>query len=459
MSSEPDRNPSPPPELLTNKDLLPDRIGESVYSKRWLYKTLMNIIAWCENPKNALENKVTFTSNSSSLEESTKKTDNDSETELDENTLEMVELDSKIEDQACTLWDMSANKEVAEFLNASSVPNIFFDIIVETKSPRLLEIVIGILGNMSSFDSICKSLSENKNLLNYIIILTGTSDTPTLLQVFRVILCGVSNKKSQNLWFDAFEENPYFMENIKFIFENSLKNTVIKGAFQLLHGILNENVKYCEMWGQPSHLKAIIDAGKQSLKLQECLDNFFCVLNILCQHPPNIEELAKNWLNLQFLFEASFLSLGEEETLPHRTRLAAVFSCFDTYDTLLTSDYIKREQVVFEIDSLKAMCTVAQSISALISDIRKHNLEVLDFDNPQENLPRNFLRRIEERDGTQYVTMMTEKEFDSWTILLETIIATARILSSYVEKGDKLEILEDIMNSEVAKENVGILII
>ncbi|GFY71919.1 protein SAAL1 [Trichonephila inaurata madagascariensis] len=73
MSSDPDRNPSPPPELLANKDLLPDRIGESVYSKQWLYKTLMNIIAWCENPKNALENKVTFTSNSSKLEDSTDK--------------------------------------------------------------------------------------------------------------------------------------------------------------------------------------------------------------------------------------------------------------------------------------------------------------------------------------------------------------------------------------------------
>lgn len=456
MSSEPDRNPSPPPELLTNKDLLPDRIGESVYSKQWLYKTLMDIITWCENPKNALENKITFTSNGSNLENATEETDNN---KIDENTLEMVELDSKIEDQACTLWDMSANKEVAEFLNASSVPNIFFDIIVETKSPRLLEIVIGILGNMSSFDSICKSLSENKNLLNYIVMLTGTSDTPTLLQVFRIILCGVSNKKSQHFWFDAFEENPCFMENIKFIFENSLMNAVIKGAFQLLHGILNENTKYCEMWGQPSYLKAIVDAGKQSLKLQESLDNFFCVLNTLCMHPPNVEELAKNWLNLQFLFDASFLSLGEEETLPHRTRVAAVFSCFDTYDTLLTSDYVKHEQVVIETDCLKAMCSVACSINALISDIRKHNLEVLDLENPREELPRNFLRRIEERDGTQYVTMMTKKEFDSWTILLETIIATARILSSYVEKEDELEILEEIMNSEVVKENVGILII
>ena len=40
-----DRNPSPPPEILdSDENLVPDRIGDSVYSKRWLYKTLMNML-------------------------------------------------------------------------------------------------------------------------------------------------------------------------------------------------------------------------------------------------------------------------------------------------------------------------------------------------------------------------------------------------------------------------------
>ncbi|CAL1276597.1 unnamed protein product [Larinioides sclopetarius] len=281
MSFNSDRNPSPPPELLGNEALLPDRIGDSVYSKQWLYKTLMKIL-----------------------------------------------------------------QEVAEFLDASMAPAIFLDVIDKTRSPRLVEIVVGILGNMSSFDSTCQSISSNNSLIFSILSLSGTSDTPALLQVFRVILCGVSNENTQNMWFEAFEGSPIFMENMKFIFENSLSSTVIKGAFQLLYSILNENAKYCKMWGQPSHIKAIIEAGKQSLKLHENLDNFFCVLNALCQYTPNIEILVHNWVELSLLFDLYFLSLDEEDALPDRLRITAVFSCFDTYNTLLNYENMQCEQVV-----------------------------------------------------------------------------------------------------------------
>ncbi|CAL1276596.1 unnamed protein product [Larinioides sclopetarius] len=369
MSFNSDRNPSPPPELLGNEALLPDRIGDSVYSKQWLYKTLMKIL-----------------------------------------------------------------QEVAEFLDASMAPAIFLDVIDKTRSPRLVEIVVGILGNMSSFDSTCQSISSNNSLIFSILSLSGTSDTPALLQVFRVILCGVSNENTQNMWFEAFEGSPIFMENMKFIFENSLSSTVIKGAFQLLYSILNENAKYCKMWGQPSHIKAIIEAGKQSLKLHENLDNFFCVLNALCQYTPNIEILVHNWVELSLLFDLYFLSLDEEDALPDRLRITAVFSCFDTYNTLLNYENMQCEQVVIEPGVLKIINKIAHSVSALILDIRKHNMEVLDLQNPQDQPPRKFLRRIEERDGTQYITMMTEYEFNQWTVLSEIIIDTAKTLLKYTEK-------------------------
>ncbi|XP_055935302.1 protein SAAL1-like [Argiope bruennichi] len=448
MSLNSDRNPSPPPELLGNEDLLPDRIGDSVYSKQWLYKTLMVILEWCESPDSP-ENTTPKTC---------VQTNNDSEGKSPDSK-DIIELDPRIEDDACILWDMSANKEVAEFLDTSMAPSIFLDVIDKTRSPRLLEIVVGILGNMSSFDSTCQSISKNSRLVNSILLLTGTSDSPTLLQVFRVILCGVSNENTQNIWFEAFEKNPFFMENMKFIFENSLSGTVIKGTFQLLYSILNENAKYCRMWGEPSHIKAIIIAGKQSLKLHENLDNFFCVLNALCQYTPNIELLVQNWTELKLLFDLYFLSLDEEDGLPDRLRITAVFSCFDTYNTLLNYENMQCEQVVVESQVLEIINKIAHSVSALILDIRKSNMEVLDLQNPQRDPPRKFLRRIEERDGTQYITMMTEYEFNQWTVLLEIIIDTAKTLLKYTEKESEKDILEDILNSEVVKENIGVLII
>ncbi|GIY55110.1 hypothetical protein CEXT_547151 [Caerostris extrusa] len=254
----PFRNPSPPPEILDNPDFWPDRIGDTMYSKKDTYEILMDIWKWCDV---TVEYKSTFMKADA--------TDNSEE--------DIIELDPKLEDRACFLLEMSAEKyEVAEFLNEINVPNIFLNIIDKTKSPRLLELIIR----------------------NYVVSLSGTSDTPTLLNVFRLILCGLSNQNTQKLWFDAFEENPSFMENLKFIFKNCLVHIVVHGAFQLLDRILNENLNYCILWGESSYMKAIISAGKQLMKGEEKenLDNFFCVLNSICQYTLNVEELAKIFL-------------------------------------------------------------------------------------------------------------------------------------------------------------------
>ena len=40
-----DRNPSPPPEILEHSELLSEeRIGDTVFSKHWLFTTLMKLI-------------------------------------------------------------------------------------------------------------------------------------------------------------------------------------------------------------------------------------------------------------------------------------------------------------------------------------------------------------------------------------------------------------------------------
>ncbi|KFM78315.1 Protein SAAL1, partial [Stegodyphus mimosarum] len=164
MSFDSDRNPSPPPEILKNENLVPDRVGKSVYSKQWVYKTLMAVIEVIKSTA------------------SDKPGNSDNSAEKNEN--EIVELDPKIEEDACTLWDMAANPEVAEFLYECGAADIFLDVVDSTKSPRLLEIVIGILGNMTSFDAVCQNLSKNKQVVYSAIMLSGTSDSPTLLQVF-----------------------------------------------------------------------------------------------------------------------------------------------------------------------------------------------------------------------------------------------------------------------------------
>ncbi|GIY39125.1 protein SAAL1 [Caerostris darwini] len=460
VEQSPFRNPSPPPEILDNPDFWPDRIGDTMYSKKDTYEILMDIWKWCDV---TLEYKSTFMKADA--------TDNSED--------DIIELDPKLEDRACFLLEMSAEKEVAEFLNEINVPNIFLNIIDKTKSPRLLELIIGMLANMAIFDGVCQSISENRTLLNYVVSLSGTSDTPTLLNVFRLILCGLSNQNTQKLWFDAFEENPSFMENLKFIFKNCLVHIVIHGAFQLLDRILNENLNYCILWGESSYMKAIISAGKQLMKGEEKenLDNFFCVLNSICQYTLNVEELAKNWMKLKPLFSAYFLTFIDEdligEQLPIRKRLTSTICSFDTYNTLLNCKNIKIEHALMDKKILDIMYKIAASVNSLISDVKKQNMEILsvdcsennanmdtvDVENSQNEPPHKFLRWINEINGTQYVTMMTHEEYSRWIVLKETVMDTAKTLLLYAEKDSEKAILENILNSEDIKENICILII
>ncbi|XP_022251580.1 protein saal1-like [Limulus polyphemus] len=99
MTEESDRNPSPPKELLeSSDDLVPDKIGESVFSKHWVFQCLIHVIQAVEKEDEKPE---------PSGEKEQNETDNSGEEEGDK--AEVLELNKELEEELCTLWDMSAN--------------------------------------------------------------------------------------------------------------------------------------------------------------------------------------------------------------------------------------------------------------------------------------------------------------------------------------------------------------
>ncbi|EDM07260.1 rCG54201 [Rattus norvegicus] len=157
-----DRNPSPPPPSCDQEDEEDlgsgDRIGNTVYSKHWLFGVLSGLIQ-------------TVTP--------------ESVTSGPEDEEEQVELAEEMENEICRVWDMSTDEDVALFLQEFKAPDIFMGVLTRSRCPRLREICVGILGNMACFREICESVSKCEDHGQVLLQCLCDSDPPTLLETCR----------------------------------------------------------------------------------------------------------------------------------------------------------------------------------------------------------------------------------------------------------------------------------
>ncbi|XP_072448183.1 protein saal1 isoform X2 [Chiloscyllium punctatum] len=190
-----DRNPSPPPsDESIDETTRVDAIGNTVYSKHWLFSTLMKLIELvCPEGEEA------------------EGSDSRTETELDED----------LENEICKMWDMSMDEDVAVFLQEFNATDILLGIIGKSKCPRLTEICVGILGNMACYKETCQAISNNDNLVNVLLLLLGDSDPPTLLETSRLILGCLSQPDVSSIWVDQIHKQHSVRESVCFIMQSS----------------------------------------------------------------------------------------------------------------------------------------------------------------------------------------------------------------------------------------------
>ncbi|NXS83694.1 SAAL1 protein, partial [Erpornis zantholeuca] len=187
-----DRNPSPPCSDAEEEE--GDAVGNTVYSKHWLFSVLtrlIEVIAPAEpDPAASLEGART-------------------------------ELDEEMENDICKVWDMSMDEDVALFLQEFNAPDIFMGVFAKSKCPRLTEICVGILGNMACFQDICMSISKDENLGQVLLQRLCDSDSPTLLETSRLLLTCLSQPEVANVWVERIRENPSVYDCVCFIMSSS----------------------------------------------------------------------------------------------------------------------------------------------------------------------------------------------------------------------------------------------
>ncbi|NXQ60955.1 SAAL1 protein, partial [Anthoscopus minutus] len=187
-----DRNPSPPCSDAEEEE--GDAVGNTVYSKHWLFSVLtrlIEVIAPAEPDPAASPEGV------------------------------RTELDEEMENDICKVWDMSMDEDVALFLQEFNAPDIFMGVFAKSKCPRLTEICVGILGNMACFQDICMSISKDENLGQVLLQRLCDSDSPTLLETSRLLLTCLSQPEVANVWVERIRENPSVYDCVCFIMSSS----------------------------------------------------------------------------------------------------------------------------------------------------------------------------------------------------------------------------------------------
>ncbi|XP_013421718.1 protein saal1 [Lingula anatina] len=306
-------NPSPPRELTEeNAEIFTaDNIGNTVYSKHWLFTTLMKLIQEVDKHE---ENK-----------------DQEQETELG------TDVDENLQDELCKLWDMSMDMEVVKFLMEFKAIEILTGAIAKSKAPRITEICVGILGNMVCDPNASKTMSENSKLIELSLLLLESPDSPTLVETTRFLHTCLSSSCPEP-WITAIKESEQVMESVTFIFKSSTNNDLLKNAACFVDKLLDMKENICEQWATENFVLALLEAIKQiGAKPSEMLENFFHIFQLLTTTQEGVPVIVSQ---SDFIVEPimKFLvHLCEDEIISITGHENSIASAISVLNTVLTS--------------------------------------------------------------------------------------------------------------------------
>lgn len=206
---------------------------------------------------------------------------------------------------------MTIEKDVVKLLLKHGVLEIFAGIIQSTDDNRLIEIIVGIIGNMSCHSETREVLLLSPYVVCTLLDLIGTSDTLTLVQLMRFIhaVLVFENSGDEIVWFQHFKVCENFVEKFAFILSSSMNNQLLINAFEALNSICTKfsvidiqpdvkDTSFQDLFVTPLLISGILEGNKQILpdsdlneeldapteKIQKAMNLFLDVNVILSQY-------------------------------------------------------------------------------------------------------------------------------------------------------------------------------
>ena len=238
------RNPSPPPLTEAERQSISgDLIGSTIFSQHWVLDTLLKLYKH--------EESTVYTTSNKDIEEDEKTPEHTTllstdQTECSSN--KKRSLESGFENDLCQLWDMTANTEVAHFLNENDIKSVLRDALKRTRSPRLMEICFGILGNMLCVKEIrisytAVAAAENMDcgefraeLLSYLTVI----DALSLVELTRLLCTCVSCSSCSSLWVRDLLGNMNHVGQLTYLLKNTLNVDLLSHVVKILDVLFDE---------------------------------------------------------------------------------------------------------------------------------------------------------------------------------------------------------------------------
>ncbi|XP_013783497.1 protein SAAL1-like [Limulus polyphemus] len=227
---------------------------------------------------------------------------------------------------------------------------------------------------MMFFDDICEDVSKNEELVKVLLLLLNSSDSPTLVQVVRLVHVCVVNKKARRAWLNSFREIGSFVGTLQFILGNSLNVDLLKGTLQVVYYILHASDEFSLQFGSSEFIKALT-AGAKQLRLKEdfeALDEYWHVLHLLSLNEDILKILGEFFHSVYKLLHVYVSKLCDnEDVVPSYERTGALAAGFATLVSLLTPERLNEELFDRDRDFLSCLKTMLKSVQKKILVYKK----------------------------------------------------------------------------------------
>ncbi|XP_018804978.1 PREDICTED: uncharacterized protein LOC108978918 [Bactrocera latifrons] len=376
-----------------------DAIGTTLYSERFVLSTLLKLTKL--------------------------------EKELSEN--------ESFENDLCTIWDMTIEEDVVQLLLEHNVLELFADCIIATNDKRLVEILVGILGNMCNFKESRDALVKDTLLVQTLLDLTNCSDSPTLLQLTRLFSAVLihADRGTALQWYQHISFCPDFIKNIIFILSNSINEQLLRQTIETLNAILakfaliepNQKVSennaellptFEQLFVNESLIKATTEAflallpRKDNSELQENHDDDNDDVESTIVLTQSTHNLMQIFLNIHCIL-TQYDNLSQNSYFPHIESLMDCLGCI--LEPLCNPKYIEHLSNQ-EQDLLESINDILESLGdpfderCLIYAISIWNLLRLENERlarktpPGNDFENNVFKEVEFNFETSYLTIL-----------------------------------------------------
>lgn len=334
-------------------------------------------------------------------------------------TLKDEVQEKTFEEDLCTLWDMTAERDVVLFLQKHdflSLLNFAWSVI---ESPRIVEILIGIIGNMCCQKEAAQALLKMDTFLTLLLEYTKSEDSLIIVQLLRLVNSSLflADNSLISIWIELFIKIGY-SSALYFILKNSSNKDLIITSLENFNTICS----YCNT----EQLRTRFFGHFVTSEAIEALSTAFTEITVNQKVSCNRDELERIFIiSLQITlnlvgFDKSY-EVYQDNKIDALNIISVVFSYYE-------NKFVKEKEIDMDlVDIIDSTVTIVRVLD--ISIICEHNQYFTQSYNMWETL--SSIDKIDRNGGSSFETDDKE-ELQDFSIKMKASLST--LIFYYIDK-------------------------